>query len=133
MSGDVRANPREGRRDRAALLMAQGVGYRKVAQDLGLNEQTIRRWAAEPEIAAKVSEIRALAWEQSLGAISRVVPTAIATCVELMDRKQTPTIRLRAATTILYAAVRYAGIDQDRAPDAEGSRGQIVEWLEGLG
>lgn len=123
------ADPREARRDRAALLMAQGSHYNRIAQQIGVSERTVRRWAAEPGFATQVAELRAIQWRGGMGALAQTIPAAVATLVEMMRDSHADSVRVSSARTLLYAGVRYRSMEPEEAAQIDQEQGQIIEWL----
>lgn len=57
----------------AAALVAKGVNYREVAQEVSVTERTMRRWRNDPEFAEEVMRRSSLILVESIPAIYNVL------------------------------------------------------------
>lgn len=116
----------EGARAAAAAVIAAGGSYREAAEVSGRSKRTIVRWAADPEFARAVGELRSERLSELTGRLGELVPRALDTIVECLD-EESPFARLKAASTILEWTLRMR-----RASDLE-VRIAEVERRQGVG
>ncbi|MDB5297928.1 MAG: phage protein [Phycisphaerales bacterium] len=74
--------PRQGR---AVEALLREPSLTRAAAAAGVNERTLRRWAATPEFRAAVLRARRDAFGQAVGLTQRYAPVAVATLVRVMN------------------------------------------------
>ncbi|HEY7066402.1 MAG TPA: hypothetical protein VII06_33325 [Chloroflexota bacterium] len=84
-----------------ALAVAQGLPHDEAAKRAHVSSATLTRRKKEPAFLALVEACRAELWREAVGLASRHVQHAVATLIVLLDKEQTPAIRLQAASRIL--------------------------------
>lgn len=115
----------EGAKAIAASVIAAGGSYSFAGEEAHKSKRTIVRWAAEPEFARLVADLRAERLSEVTGRLGELAPRALDTIVECLD-EESPFARLKAATTILEWTLRLR-----RASDLEARLSQI-EHRQGI-
>jgi hypothetical protein len=96
-----------------AAALAEGQSCAEWASAKGVNERTAQRWAAEPEIRAKVASCRRGALHQAVGRMSKRVAWASEQIAELAGNARSESVRLAALRSILsdmMAVCDFAGL-----------------------
>jgi hypothetical protein len=88
----------------AVVLLAGGERYDR-ADKLGVDERTVRRWAADEGFAAEVRIVRGQALTEAASRLSDGLATAAATLVDLLDDADAR-VRLAAAREVLTTFCR---------------------------
>jgi len=88
----------------ALLVLAQGGSAEDAARAAGVSSRTIHRWAADPDFAARVAELRAELLARTVGALVDASLDAVRTLRECLKARSEAT-RVRAATALLHALV----------------------------
>jgi hypothetical protein len=104
----------------AISLIAAGERYDRTAEQLGLHERTVRRWAADEEFAAEVRVIRGQALADAAAHLSDGLTAAATTMVELLGDDD-PKIRLAAAREVVntFCRIRDAHLLEARVASLE--------------
>ncbi|MFD6911767.1 helix-turn-helix domain-containing protein [Streptomyces goshikiensis] len=101
--------PAEGRKDRAAVLLARGLNAEQVARQVDVTGRTVRRWLEDPVYAEKVQEIRRTALGETLRALETISRNAVSVLGQiLVNDSASPMIRVRAALGVLTLLPRIA-------------------------
>jgi hypothetical protein len=113
-------NP-EDQAERLALAVAQGYSLRQAARTADLPPTTARRWASEPSFKARVNVLRSECLSQTVGKLYRLATKAASTLGDLLDERNQPDLRLKAARAILQdlLAVRQHAELDDRLVSVE--------------
>jgi hypothetical protein len=75
------------------------------AQNIGVNEVTLRRWLKSPDFLAEYRKARRESVEQSVAVLQKASINAVATLVASL-KANSEGVRLRAATAILEHAIK---------------------------
>ena len=96
---------RKNLKPRAAFLVASGERYDQIAQQLGLDEKTVRRWAKDDTFVAEVKIVQAEVVRDASRKLSDGMARAATELVRLLDHNEAR-VRLAAARSILNVAPR---------------------------
>ena len=88
-------------------LVAEGLPYDKAGEKVGISRVTAWRWAKEPEIQAKLSELQNERLKQAHGKLLAATETAIETLQRLCQHKS-GYVAVQAARSILDLALKLA-------------------------
>jgi len=102
-------------RQRAALLLAQGLAPLAVAEQLGVTTRTLRRWREDPPFRALVDQHLQDAVGQARDQLMAALPVAIAGLVELAQDRDNPAVRLGACNSLMRVWTRQ--IHEQRLED----------------
>jgi hypothetical protein len=92
--------------ERAAIALAAGLRQRDVADLVGVDVRTIRRWQRTPEFRELVRRYRASNTLELARQLDAQQLDAAETLRDLMDERQPPNVRLGAARTVIESAAR---------------------------
>lgn len=122
----------EARRQHAVSLLAAGVSQVDVAEELGVNQRTVRRWVAEPEFSAAVDAMSEAISSAALARIKALTGSAIEALGDIVHHAGDPKDRIAAAKAILDRVVPATQKHEVKAA-AEMSTEQIEAELRKLG
>ena len=86
-------------------LLAQGYSYEKAGKEMGISKATVWRWANDPAVKARLSELQTERLKQAHGKLLKATETAIDTLVNLCHAKS-GYVAVQAAKTILDLALK---------------------------
>jgi hypothetical protein len=90
------------RQIRAVELLAHGLSKSRVAEDVGVSEDTIRRWCQDPNFRNALLAAKSNALDEIGRSLLRVGSKAVGTLETLLDDPTLPaSVRERAATNVL--------------------------------
>lgn len=114
-------------REAAALALATGATIRSAAEQVGVNESTLRLWKSDPEFVAQIAAFRAEITEQTIGLEARLRAAAL---VRAGQSLQNPDDRIgvRAADVLLRNTGRSGLVNLD-SNDADGT---LLAYLRSL-
>jgi transposase len=95
------------KKDRVALLLAQGMSMRAAARKADVNEKTVRRWREDPEFGRMVDTLRSRMTDRALGKLTASQLAAADELRRLLKSKD-ERIRRDAAKQILEQGVRLS-------------------------
>ncbi len=122
------------RSEAVALALASGEPHRSIADSLGVSERTVRRYAADPTVAARVREARRATWEHGLGALLDKVTAAVGVLDDVMTDDGAPaTARVAAARAVLSSSLRAAALATIAERENLPADGLLVDYLRSLG
>ncbi|MFJ6481146.1 helix-turn-helix domain-containing protein [Streptomyces sp. NPDC091682] len=99
----------EGRKARAAVLLARGLPAEHVARQVDVTGRTVRRWLEDPAYAEQVQELRRTALGETLRALETVSRSAVGVLGRVLtDDNAGATVRVRAALGVLSLLPRIA-------------------------
>jgi hypothetical protein len=117
-----------GKRERVALLLAEGKAIKAAAAEAGIGERTAYTWLADPRFQNHISDLRGRMVDTALGRLTDAATKAVDTLVGLLDDGR-DTVRLRAAFGILDSMARLrehveferriAALEADHESDAQ--------------
>jgi hypothetical protein len=109
----VRSDAEQRRHELVALVLEEGVEPREAGRRLGLSERTVRRYLADPQVAA---ELRGLQDDRLRDLGRRSLDRAdgaLSTLVDLATSKKTPAaVRARAARSVIDVSLRLYEIGE---------------------
>jgi hypothetical protein len=130
--------PWDGKRDRYALALATGRSVIAASAEAAISQRTAERWAKDPEILVRVSELRGRMIDMAIGQIADALCKSVEVMVELLG-EESPAIRLRAAEALQSCLLRlkeHAELDRrvlaiettiaGRVLDVTGGNGQAT-------
>lgn len=82
-------------------LLAAGENYAKIGEKYGITRNTVRAWAALPEIVADLAEIHADAMAATKRKINCTLDKATATLIDVMDNGDSSSARVSAARVLM--------------------------------
>lgn len=88
------------RRERAAHLLAGGMAHKDVAKELDVSPQRISEWLSEPDVAARVKELKRDTIDEAKELLASNAAVAVNTLLESLAASQTKD-RISAANSIL--------------------------------
>jgi hypothetical protein len=94
--------------------LATGRSLKVAAADAGISVKTADRWSVDPEVLARVSELRCRLVDAAIGKAADALCQAIEVMVECLC-EENPNVRLRAAEAIRDTLVRlreHASFDE---------------------
>jgi hypothetical protein len=119
------------KRDELVLVIAQGKPVRAWARRNEIPKSTAARWAMDPRVRRQVQDLRRSYLDQALGKLARQATRTVSAIIELGDRAESESTRLRALRAALHDQIavaehsdleyrmseieRAAGIGQDNA------------------
>jgi transposase len=95
------------KKDRVALLLAQGMSMRAAARKADVNEKTVRRWREDPEFGRMVDTLRSRMTDRALGKLT-AGQTAAADELRRLLKSEDERVRRDAAKLILEQGVRLS-------------------------
>lgn len=114
--------------DLAARLFA-GESYNDIAEAMGVQRQTVSKWADDPEVQAELATMREEIRARLVNRTAKLATRAINVHAEIMDNEEAPdAVRLAAAKNILdrfapaatVSEVKVTGaLDLGRTDDAD--------------
>jgi hypothetical protein len=117
IAGPKRAKERLRADDLLVAGVASGLSLREAAARANLSERTAKRRSVSPAFQSELTAARARMLDDALGRLSYAAAAAAATLARLLGTHHPAGVRLRAAVSILEAAVKLR---------------QAVEWEERL-
>jgi hypothetical protein len=84
-----------------ALHLALGGKAAAYAREKGIPARTVHRWAADPQLRARVREIRGDATDQAVGLLCAASRFSVGTLINLAREGKSEGVRLAAARTVL--------------------------------
>jgi hypothetical protein len=126
--------PWDGKRDRYALALATGRSILAASVEAAISQRTAERWAKDPEILARVAELRVRLVDTAIGKAADALCQAVEVMVECLS-EENPNVRLRAAEAIRDSLVRlreHVGFDE-RLLRVEASLAASVDQTAGNG
>ena len=88
----------------AAVLIAQGMRKKDVADEINITPQTISVWCAKDEFTTYLNSIRFELLVDARERMRALSGTAVDTIRDLMDKGEKEAVRLQAARTVLDVA-----------------------------
>src|SRR4051794_17411218 len=135
MSGDGQAGRhRCGSNDVLVAGLMRGLTLRDAAPQAGMSERTARRRGREPEGMAALRSLEGrVAGEISAG-LTALSADALQALAALLADTSPPSVRLRAASTVLTLALRYRDSEdtQRRLTELEDARAELTAILSEL-
>jgi len=105
--------------NRAAILAAAGISQRKIAQELGVSEYQVSRWAQTAEYIATKNLVMVEAIDVASARLRALAASAVDVLQAAMeDPKSSPADRIRAASAILDRVVGSCGAESIGPTDA---------------
>jgi len=101
----------------AVSLLALGLPYSVISEQLGINDSTISRWLRVPRFASELAWLRRCVFQHNASQIAAAASDAIATLRHLCtDPNTAPAVRATAAGKLLDASLKTAQIDSQWDP-----------------
>jgi hypothetical protein len=87
---------------RCVELRSKGLSHKKIAAEIGKNEETVGAWLARPDVLAYLAELEQRVADDIVGVRSRCHREALDALLDVArDPSVTGELRIRAATTVL--------------------------------
>jgi hypothetical protein len=107
--------------EKIAQELAAGATLKAAAKAAGVSESTARRYRSDPALRKRVAELQTTMMAEALGRLTNACSTAVVVLTRVMLEEKDPTVRVRAANSILVQArdVREHTQLADRLADLE--------------
>lgn len=107
MAGNGRQHGLSPRQQRAVMALLSCPSIEQAAKQAGIGARTLHRWLTDPDFQAALTEAEGAAIAEATRRLVGLSDAAITTVASLMlDKGNSPTVRLRAATSVLDYLLR---------------------------